>query len=236
MINFLFKKLFRSKNYISLGYNWADSFKDYVKEHLIIKEIEKMHFIDKKNRIKAVELLSKNIFITPRIHENILVEKKTLFSTFDIKVQNFILRKKIWKHYAFPFSSFYANVYFYHNGLRLFKQTILQNYIQNKTAIDIGAYNGDSAYIFSLYNFSKIFCFELDKKNINDLRINKERFSMEKVEIFNIAISSHEHVINYNSSSTSSLIRQDGTHQANATSLDAFLEKHEKKKGGGGLD
>lgn len=235
ILKLLIKKIFNIRsNYISIGYNWSDSFKEYI-QTLFYKDIQTISFLGEKNLKSFTSLFLKNVCLIPRKNEKTLIQREVLFDKKDLKMQSFILKNKIWKKYSFLFPYFNANIYFFHNGLRLLDHNRLQSFIDGKIAIDIGAYNGDSAFIFSQYNFKKVFSFELDDQNFNKLKENIKKFSLNKVRAFNYAISDKNETIRYSSNETASQSNCFGLGLASSISLDDFLKQEHDFLGGGGI-
>lgn len=231
IIKKFFKKVLRTQSeYVHIGYNWSDSFKDYIKELFLDMVSSRFKFLGEKNKQNACSLFLKNVFLVPRKNEKTRMRRKDLFQKSDLRIQKNILKTQMWKKFSFPFTYFDANIYLYHNGLRLLKKNELQLFFQNKVAIDIGAYNGDSAFIFSQYKFKEILCFELDELNVNAFRKNIQKFSFGNIAIFQTAITNHQENVFYTPQQTASFTDFSGTHIVNSTSLDTFLKYY---RGGG---
>jgi FkbM family methyltransferase len=72
-------------------------------------------------------------------------------------------------------------IFFYHHGLKLLNDSILER-IRGCDVIDGGAFNGDSAMVFSRedYGFRKIYSFEPEKKNFETLKNNLIIFGLSR--------------------------------------------------------
>lgn len=70
----------------------------------------------------------------------------------------------------------------YHHGLKFVPQEVLE-YIKGSSFLDLGAFIGDSAYIFSQYGPGKIIAFEPSVKNRRRMAENMRREKIDNVEI-----------------------------------------------------
>lgn len=175
-------------NFIDIGYNWADSFKDLIFYENINVRIQKLkHGLDMESCSIIDEVLEKLICLIPRSTQKALFDKNTLFSQRDLKLQKEILDKKMWVEY--PLSNYFmSEVYYYHNGIKLLPIHYIASHICNKTIIDVGAANGDSAFCFAKYDPYRILSFEMDTLCFRALQDNIKRFNI-RASAFNLAVS-----------------------------------------------
>lgn len=181
----------RFDDYIDIGYHWSDSFKDSIFECNINEKIEKLKINLPEDSKKVVDLvLGRLIFLLPRKNQKILIHKNTLFNEYELNLQEKILKEKLYTKYPFKYDYFTSETYFFHNGIKFLSKTDIDNFITNNTIIDLGAYNGDSAYIFSLYNPKQILSIEADKNNFLALKENIKKFNLNNVLPLNKIIDS----------------------------------------------
>lgn len=78
------------------------------------------------------------------------------------------------KMYHLPLDYYEPNVFYYHCGLKVFNNKVvdrIKSYLKEKDVIDAGAFIGDSALMFLReYNCKRIFAFEPESKNYNLLQ------------------------------------------------------------------
>lgn len=176
--------------FVDLGYNFADSFKDLVFCENISIRIKKLKSgLDSASCQIIDEVLEKLVCLIPRSTQKVLIDKKTLFSLRDLALQDEILRDKSWTSY--PLSNYFmSEVYYFHNGVKLLSQHYINHYISNKTIVDVGAANGDSAFCFAKYNPKQILSFEANFEVFKKLQQNIITYNLP-VKAFNLALSNH---------------------------------------------
>ena len=175
-------------SFIDIGYNWADSFKDLIFCEDINMRIQKLkHGLDMESCSIIDEVLEKLICLIPRSTQKALFDKNTLFSQRDLALQKEILDNKMWSEY--PLSDYFmSEVYYYHNGIKLLPTHYIASRIHNKTIIDVGAANGDSAFCFAKYNPYRIVSFEMEALCFNELNENIKKYNINAFA-FNLAVS-----------------------------------------------
>lgn len=186
------KKKEKSKySFVDIGYGFADSFKDLAMNENISPYIQDLKSGLDTTSCKIIdEVLEKLIYLIPRAKQKALFDKKTLFTTRDLELQDKILEDKSWANY--PLSTYFmSEVYYFHNGIKLLSKYYVDNYICNKTIVDVGAANGDSAFCFAKYNPTQILSFEANREIFELLQKNIILYDLP-VKAFNLALSNHK--------------------------------------------
>lgn len=183
-------RLNRFDDYVDIGYNWADSFKDFIFKNDLPKELAKLKNNLNEDSKAIIDLvLERLICTTPRKNQKALIHKNTLFNEYELTMQEKIIKEKLHCRYAFKYNYFASETYYYHNGIKFLNQDQIDKFITNKIIIDLGAYNGDSAYIFNLYNPKKIISIEADKDHFTQLQYNIKKFNLNNVIPINKTIN-----------------------------------------------
>ncbi|RDU58623.1 FkbM family methyltransferase [Helicobacter sp. MIT 99-5507] len=178
-------------DYVDIGYYWSDSFKDSIFKCDINQNLKRLKANLPEDSKKVIDLvLERLIFLIPRKNQKILIHKNTLFSEYELSLQEKILREKTYEKYPFKYHYFTSETYFFHNGIKFLNKNNIDNFITNNVILDVGAYNGDSAYIFSLYNPKQIISIEADKNNFLALSENIKKFNLKNVLPLNKMIDS----------------------------------------------
>ena len=188
-------RLNRFDDYINIGYHWSDSFKDSIFECDINEKIKRLKTNLSEDSIKIIDLvLERLICLLPRKNQKILFHKNTLFNKYELHLQEKILKEKPYEKYPFKYNYFPTETYFFHNGIKFLDKKMIDKFIKNNIILDLGAYNGDSAYIFSLYDPKQIISFEADKKNFLDLQENIKKFNLKNILPINKNIDSNNRI------------------------------------------
>ena len=130
--------------------------------------------------------------------------------------------KKLWGK---GFWGGYECVYYKH-GINLLPQKA-QDYVKNKIFLDMGAFDGDSAYLLSTCNPSKILSFEISSKNIEKYKHNLNKKGVNNYEIFRCALSNKVGSMNFDDNGTwSDTVVQGGKDTVEVNTLDNFVVEH----------
>ena len=181
-------------DFIDIGYNFADSFKDLVFSENINLRIQKLkNGLDLASCQIIDEVVEKLVCLIPRSTQKVLIDKKTLFSDRDLALQDKILKDSSWNGY--PLSNYFmSEVYYFHNGIKLLSQQYINRYIVNKIVVDVGAANGDSAFCFAKYNPMQILSFEPNTDTFKILQQNILSYNLP-AKAFNLALSNHNEAV-----------------------------------------
>ena len=76
-----------------------------------------------------------------------------------------------------------TEVFFYENGLRFANQAIL-DYVMERDILDIGACEGDSAFVFQNKTKKRIFSYEPNPNNIKIFQSNAQILNFDPKKIF----------------------------------------------------
>lgn len=120
-------------------------------------------------------------------------------------------------------------VLIYHNGLTLLPQAA-KEYISGKDFLDIGAFIGDSAVIFTQYDPGKIYSFDISAKNrakyFNTMRENN--IPEKKFEFVHAAVGDrdNEEISFSDIGGGSTNLATKGSSKVSATTIDSFVQKN----------
>ena len=118
-------------------------------------------------------------------------------------------------------------VFYTHHGLRFAKQPIL-DYIKDKDIIDAGAFIGDSALILSPYTTKKIYSYEVNEYNYEQI-INTSQLNHIEDKVVPLLLGlSDENGIMYSSDdnvSIGNILTTTGENAVNVTTIDDEVEK-----------
>lgn len=121
-------------------------------------------------------------------------------------------------------------VFYYDNGLQFLEPRAKQN-INQSVIIDVGAYWGDSAYMFSRhYPGADIYSLEPDQKNFQELQQTISQFCLPKVKPINAATGAQAGEIKYHSYGASTRLNNSGDQEIEVISIDGLVKAMPKDK------
>ena len=184
---YAYQILFRIKRLIfSVELDFGFDIYNYSKEHpasleILCRGLDEESVALVKLILVRIEMILKNRFISDSIFT---IDEKGSYNTF---LRNSKQYNRDYRGFEVDFFS--PETFYYHSGLQLLDDLDLSR-IENKNALDCGAYSGDSSLVFSRnYKFHKIFAFEPEKNNYEMLRGNIKRLRMKNVEPINCGVS-----------------------------------------------
>ena len=113
----------------------------------------------------------------------------------------------------------------YHHGLTLVQPEILE-YIKNKFFVDLGAFNGDSAFVLAKYGPEKILAFEPSVINGELCRRNMEKSGIDNVEIIQVGISDEFGTMQLSENKSGTSLGDNGEYEVEVVTVDGFLQQH----------
>lgn len=97
--------------------------------------------------------------------------------------------------YYLPYNNFSENVFFHDYGLKYLPKNIIE-YIKGKDFLDIGAFIGDSAILFSKkYNPRQVYAYEPINSNIEHLNKTLAKNAVDNIQIVKKGIGDEENII-----------------------------------------
>ena len=105
--------------------------------------------------------------------EGFLIKRDFLFTKEELEKQKIILKEfsNLISSYKIPENFTYEiPVFYYEHGLKTLSDTI-RSYIKQGDILDLGAFIGDSAIILSKYTDKKVYSVEMDKDNIQTMKL-----------------------------------------------------------------
>ncbi|MCB9208118.1 MAG: FkbM family methyltransferase [Ignavibacteriales bacterium] len=144
--------------------------------------------------IKTIDVIYKRILNYPEFsYKQILIPNNENIIGGLLKEEKVIFKpKKIKKLYGITLRTnlISTSVFNFFHGLTYLPQKV-QEYIENKDFIDIGAYIGDSAIALKRYNYKKIYSIEISRASIKEYKRNMKlnSISENRYKIINCAIS-----------------------------------------------
>lgn len=125
------------------------------------------------------------------------------------------------KMYKGNFGEKTPEVFMYHHGLKFINHKILKK-LEGKDFLDLGAFKGDSAVMFSQYNPRNIYSFEmLDSiKPIYYKNIKLNQLDINKFHFINKGISDKKSTVNINDSNEMANLSNHGNKSVDVTSID----------------
>lgn len=115
---------------------------------------------------------------------------------------------------------------YYHNGLRLLSDSVLQ-YIKNTAFIDGGAASGDSCFMFQKYDPAIVYSFEPSLLNQKDFLTNMNTLHVpaEKYQVVPCGLAASKSTICFNDTGTAeNSLLEEGDTSVDLVSLDDFAE------------
>ena len=189
------------KNNINLGQfieNLDQESKDVVKETL-----DKIYYIYTHNVLEISKLFS--------------LEEK--IKTQEIKKEIKRLKKRVF----LPVDLYEPSIFYYKTGLIFVPQKIF-GYLKNKDFIDGGAYIGDSALIYEIfYQPRKIYAFEPELENFNDIFLTIKMNNLKKVIPINKGLGDKEEKLKICRGGPISNIKKDGIQNVNMITIDSYV-------------
>lgn len=136
--------------------------------------------------------------------------------------------------YIFPHKSMDVSVFYFKHGLEILPKSI-GSYILNRDFVDIGAFIGDSALVFSRYNCKKIYSIEISEQSIQKYKKTMQDNHVDPAlyEIINMGVADRDDLeplyLTDNGSSGFSLKRNIGrgkTVMVKRKSLDTIVKEY----------
>jgi FkbM family methyltransferase len=196
-------------------------------EKLLSKKIDILKKnLDQESQELIDELISRYKYI---LTNSIL--SKDLFSEKEKMEQKNMMWKKIKKKYP-NFIHGCIATYKYHNGLKFIPKEAL-NEAKDKSVIDAGGYDGDSAIMFRMnYEFGKIYSFEPLNKNFLQLKKNIKQLGINDVFPINEGLSDKCMKCGIVDDGASSfLIENKESEDINVTTIDDFVNERKLEVG-----
>ncbi len=161
-------------------WKWADKFKEYYLTHLDSYKAELQDLFNglSEDDVTYLKLLwERNVKIIPYSEyvkkEGFLIKRDFLFTKEELEKQKIILKEfsNLISSYKIPENFTYEiPVFYYEHGLKTLSDTI-RSYIKQGDILDLGAFIGDSAIILSKYTDKKVYSVEMDKDNIQTMKL-----------------------------------------------------------------
>ena len=171
----LFQAIYHEKKHCSFQ---NEEWQDYFKTHDIKKEVAEL----KKGMPQDSQQLIDEFLIRR--------QEPYIFSGFEIQQHNKVMAQDLSQYQIANKTGFQPEVFYFKNGLKFLDEAIIKHHLQNKDVIDGGACSGDSALMFSQYNFvHKIYAFEPIKESFNGLKKTLKLNHCTKAEAIHAAIS-----------------------------------------------
>lgn len=200
----------------------SDFFENYLCRSDLNDKIARLkRNLDERSQLIVDLILERHKYV----YTHNLLDNKNLYDSQELKKQKVV--RSFWKknRNKYPICD-YPETFFYHNGLKLLPEKIMEK-IRGKDVVDGGGFNGDSAIIFSKeYSFNEIYSFEPDKINFSDLKINIAKYEMDNVEPVNKGLSAQKGRVNFNILGVSSSIQPQGKEEIEITSIDEYLSTY----------
>lgn len=196
-----------NSKYVTVHNYWGTLWKKFYIDNAenirnIIYNLEKNLPAYDKNLINII--LYRYVFILCEQTNNQLViyPESLIFDTCELKMQKKISQymEIVKKNISLANDHYEVSVFYYENGLKLFSnKSKVISYLENTLFIDGGAYNGDSAIVFSKYKPLKIFLFEPSSTNRllieKTLELNPEIKQICVVEPYGLSSKNHSREI-----------------------------------------
>ncbi|MBN2636388.1 MAG: FkbM family methyltransferase [Prolixibacteraceae bacterium] len=187
----------KKKNHIFISDHFGKSFKEYISDNNMAILLKRLKENLDDYSIRTIDVIYQRILNYPELKYNqvvvpkkgnivggLLEEEKISFSTKKVK-KTFNLKLKN--------SEIESSVFEFFHGITMLPVTV-QNYLNDREFMDIGAYIGDSAIALQKYNYKKIYSVEMSQLSIAEYRKNMKRHLIEegKYEIINYAVVEQE--------------------------------------------
>ena len=115
------------------------------------------------------------------------------FNSYEENLHNKILEQDLSKYQITDKTGFQPEVFYFKNGLSFLDENIVKKHLANGCVIDGGACTGDSALMFSEYDFvDKIYSFEPCKTPYLNLKNTLELNNCNKAEAINTGLSGED--------------------------------------------
>ena len=113
----------------------------------------------------------------------------------------------------------------YHHGLTLVQPEVLK-YIKNKVFVDLGAFNGDSAFVLAKYGPERILAFEPSVINGELCRRNMEKSGIGNVEIIQAGVADEFGTMQLSENESGTSLGDNGGYEVEVVTVDGFLQQH----------
>jgi FkbM family methyltransferase len=157
-------------------------------------------------------------------HGSIIVPLKNMFPGIKAKIA---FEAKTCRKFAKRtcFKTFSPEAGCYHHGLTCVEPDIL-SYIKNSVFLDLGAYNGDSSFVFSKYEPEKILAFEPSVVNGNLFVENMKKSRINNVELIRAGVSDKPDVMRLVEKGYSAQLSENDGYPVDVVTIDGFLKQH----------
>ena len=123
------------------------------------------------------------------------------------------------------FKNFSPEVGCYHHGLTCVEPEILA-YIKKSVFLDLGAFDGDSSFVFSKYEPEKIFAFEPSLINGKLFLKNMKKSRINNVELIQAGVSDKFDVMRLVENGCSAHLGEKQGYPVDVITIDGFLKQH----------
>lgn len=156
-------------------------------------------------------------------NDTIIVPIKQLFPGLSNKIRMENKMRRCTKG-KYKFKNLVSEVGYYHHGLKLLNNQV-HEYIKGKVFLDLGAYNGDSAFVFSKYAPERILSFEPSSKNSLLCKENLAAEGIDCVEIIQAGVSELPGKMFLSENETTTTLGAEGEYLVECISIDSFLRQ-----------
>ena len=206
---------------------WADEF-----ENISESEVKNLYSGLSEHSLKVLLDYLRYCHLTAELRKNmdigkndsIIVPMENLFPNLQKKKS---FEEKVCRQLAARtcFGGFAPESGCYHHGLTLVQPEILE-YIKNKFFVDLGAFNGDSAFVLAKYGPEKILAFEPSVINGELCRRNMEKSGIDNVEIIQAGISDEFGTMQLSENKSGTSLGDNGEYEVEVVTVDGFLQQH----------
>jgi FkbM family methyltransferase len=118
------------------------------------------------------------------------------------------------------------HVLYFEHGLKDMPASVHES-IAGGDFLDLGAYNGDSAYVLHKYRPRRIYSFDVSARHASTFRALMQQAGIENAELFQLALSNEDGTIRFaDTGSVGTNIHRGGDTVVPRTTLDRFVAEH----------